>query len=305
MKHNIKPGFSIIELVIGLMISSILLTASLTIYNQISKSCNKIQAITTEDLAMIILQKRMSDDLLGLSALWFKPEDIKNTAQAKNSEQKSPSIKENNYFYAQTNDEQLDFMTFISTNTLQAYPTPENYIARIVYLLKKDPAKEGFFLLQRKEESQISNEFDIEKIKEGKFYTIVSNIKKCKLEYGFIENNDNKKEKSSEKELKMKWVQQWSQEQEKEKMDKKEKNPKLPDIIRITITLQEFTYKPETQHIFYCIVAQSKNVSVRSISQKRNERTTAATQNNLSNANTIMNRIQSAAQQSSKGITHG
>jgi len=306
MNKSLKPGLSVIELVIGLMISSILLTATLTIYNQISKSCNKIQSLTSQDLAVMIFQKRLSDDLLGLCPLWFKSEDIKSGTQAKTPEQKNSSLKENNYFYAQSQDEQIDFMTFISANTLQAYPAPENYIARIVYILKKDSHKPDFFILQRKEESQISNEFDIEKLKEGKFYTIVENVKKCKLEYGFAEKSDNKNEKKSDKEFKIKWVQQWSKEKEEKKdaTDKNEEQPNLPDVIRITLTLQEFSYKPETLHVFYCLLPQSKNISIGSLAQKRNQKTAKETQNNLSSANTIMNRIQNAAQQNIKGIAH-
>lgn len=292
MKQYLKPGFSIIELVIGIMISSVLITISLTIYNQINKSCNKIQNITSQDLSMMILQKRMSDDLLGLCPLWFTQEDIKQSTQPKNIAPNTDSTKNNNYFYAQTTDEQLDFMTFVSTNTLQAYPEPEHYIARIVYVLKKDLQKENFFTLQRKEETQISQEFNIEKIKEGKFYTIVENIKKCKLEYGFIEKPEDQKEQNVSKEWKFKWVQQWSEQQNKEKKDQKEKAPNLPDIIRITITLQEFTYQAETIHTFYCMLPQSKNISLTSLAKKRNEKEAATRRSMADNTNNIKSNVE-------------
>ncbi|MBI2344801.1 prepilin-type N-terminal cleavage/methylation domain-containing protein [Candidatus Dependentiae bacterium] len=295
MKYYLKPGFSIIELVIGLMISSIFLTAALTMYNQISKSCNKIQSITSQDLSIMILQRRMTQDLLGLSPVWFTQADI-TKKQNKNSEQKNPDIKENNYFYAQTKDGQLDFMTFVTTNTLQAYPTAEHRIARIVYILKEDSKKENFFILQRKEEGHISNEFNPTKIKDGAFYTVTENIKKCKIEYGSIE--------TSEKEWNFKWVEQWTEQQEKEKKDEKEKESKLPNIIRITILLQESAFKPETQHVFYCMIPQTKNVSLKSIAKKRYEKESEATQTNLSNASSIMDRIQNAAKQSAIGSTH-
>ncbi len=295
MNRDIKPGFTIIEFVIGIMISSILLTASLTIYNQISKSSIKIQNITSQDLAIRILQKRISDDLMGLCPVWFKKEDLKDSKQAKNNDQQLPNIKNNNYFYAQTNNEQLDFMTFISCNTLQAYPTPEHQIARVVYILKKDDDKENFFKLQRKEETQISNEFNIEKIKEGKFYTVIENIKKCVVEYGFIEKTDSQKEKIPDKEQQIKWVKQWTtkQQDEKEKKEKEQKDSSvnMPDIIKINITLQELINKPESEHIFYSILPQSKNVSIKSLAKQRIEKETAALRGNLSSASNIMGAI--------------
>ncbi len=301
MKQHLKSGFTAIEFVIGIMISAMMLTATLTIYNQISKSCSKVQNITSQDLAIIILQKRISDDLLGLCPLWFTKEHIKDTTQAKSDNQQIPNTKNNNYFYAQTKDEQLDFMTFVSTNTLSAYPTAEHHIARIVYVLKKDAAKENLFLLQRKEEAQISNEFNIEKIKEGKFYTVIKNIKKCILEYGFIEQPDEKEEKNNSKEFKITWVKQWSEKEEKEKKDKKNKIPDVPEVVKLTVTLQEFEDKPETMHTFYSVLPQSKNISIQSVAKKRNDKEATARQNNLSSANNIMNRIQNAAQKTPKG----
>jgi hypothetical protein len=303
MRNHVKPGFSAIEFVIGMMISAMMLTATLTMYNQISKSCSKIQNITAKDLAIIILQKRISDDLRGLCPLWFTKEDIKDTTAAKADAQSQPNTKNNNYFYAQTKDEQLDFMTFISTNTLSAYPSAEHHIARIVYILKKDEAKENLLLLQRKEEAQISNEFNLEKIKEGKFYTVIKNIKKCVLEYGFIEQQDEKEEKNSSKEFKIKWVKQWSEKEEKEKKEseKKDRTPDLPEIIKLTVTLQEFTDQPEMQYTFYASLPQSKNISINSLAKKRSKKEAASRQSNLSNANNIINRIQNVAQQTTKG----
>lgn len=301
MKEQIKPGFTAIEIVIGIMLSAILLTTSLTIYNQISKICNKIQRTTTQDLAVAIVQQRIAQDVQGLCPLWFTKEDLKDTTQTKKDVAQKTNIKNNNYFYAQTKDDQLDFMTFVSTNTLEAYPTPEHYIARIVYILKKDDKKENFFLLQRKEETQISDEFNIEKIKEGKFYTVTNNIKKCVLEYGFIEQSD---EKNTTQEFKIKWVKQWSEKEEQENKDSKNKHPSFPEIIKITITLQELPHQPEVLHTFYATLPQSKDISLPSIAKKRIKEKSTQQQNNLSSANNIMNRIQNAAQQNAKGPTY-
>lgn len=296
MIQKTKPGFSIIEVVIGLMISSILLTVSLTVYNQISKSCTKIQNTTSQDLAIMILQKRMSDDLLGLCPLWFTGNDIKTIINTKNNEQKNQSIQENNYFYALTKNEQLDLMTFVSSNTLQTYPEPEHYIARIVYILKEDQNKENFFILQRKEESQISNEFDVEKIRDGKFYTVIDHIKKCKLEYGFMPT----KNEVNQKKLNFTWVKEWSDQQKEKELEKKSAEnkdsiPKLPNIIRITITLQEMIETPEVEHVFYCLIPQNKNTPIKSLAKVRNEKEYAAQEGRLSSFDKVKNNIEQRA----------
>jgi prepilin-type N-terminal cleavage/methylation domain-containing protein len=312
ISNNLQKGFSILELIISIMISTILMTAALTIFQQVSSGSRKIQNVTSKDLSLMILEKRLSDDLLGLSPVWFTKENITKKPEAQNEsaktakssdtkkqslEQKEPNIEKNNFFYAQTQNNQLDFMTFISTNTLQSFATPRLYIARIVYLLQPDPNKSGFFMLQRKEEAQISNEINIEKIRQGTFYTIVKNIKNCSLEYGFIDLSPEKRAKSPDKEWKMKWVQQWGKEQENEKTensDSEQYTPKLPDTVRIKITLQEFENGPTSEHQIYCIVPPSKEASIASITQKRKQQEITAQQTNLSNASAIMNNVQNS-----------
>jgi prepilin-type N-terminal cleavage/methylation domain-containing protein len=317
IKRQLQNGFTILEFVISMMISAILMTAALTIYQQVSSSSKKIQNITSKDLSLMILQKRLSDDLLALSPIWFTKENITKNPQAKDEntqtpkqgeaknspkqteekEAKEPNIEKNNFFYAQTQNNQIDFMTFITTNTLHSFATPHAYIARVVYFLQPDPQKQGFFILQRKEEAKISNEFNVEKIKEGTFYTLIKNIKSCTLEYGFIDISPEKRSQNPDQEWKMKWVQQWGKQQEQQKAkdtQTEEYIPKLPDTVRIKITLQEFETGPITEHEIYCIVPPSKEVSVSSIAQKRKQQEFYAQQNNLSNANTIMNNVQAS-----------
>jgi prepilin-type N-terminal cleavage/methylation domain-containing protein len=325
MNHHLKKGFSILEFVISMMISTILMTAALTIYQQVSSASKKIQNITTKDLSLMILEKRLSDDLLALSPIWFTKEHIakkpnnnlpknnppsqtENEDKAKSNiknEDKQPNIEKNNFFYAQTQNNQIDFVTFITTNTLQSFATPHAYIARVVYLLQPDPQKPGFFMLQRKEDAQVSNEFNIEKIKEGMFYTLIKNIKSCTLDYGFIDISPEKRSENPDQEWKMRWVQQWGKQQEQEKIKEEgsqEYAPKLPDTVRIKLTLQEFETGPITEHEIYCIVPPSKEINIPSIAEKRTQQEFSAQQNNLSNANTIMNNVQAskAAKSSAK-----
>lgn len=306
MTKHVQKGFSILEFVISLMISTMLMTAALTIYQQVSSSSKKIQNITSKDISLMILEKRLTDDLLGLSPLWFNKENITNTEQAKNNSKeqssakeqtKDPNTEKNNFFYAQTQNNQIDFITFISTSTLHSFTSPRLYIARIVYMLQPDQDKPGFFILQRKEEKQISNEINLQKIKDGSFYTLIKNIKNCSLEYGFIDISPEKRSQASQDDWKMKWVQQWGKEQEQKKTSESEKEeyvPKLPDVVKIKITIQEFEGAPTTEHEIYCIVPPSKESNIDSITEKRKQKEASSQQANLANANTIMNKVQAS-----------
>ena len=168
---NKQPGFSVIELTISIMISAFLMTAALTIYHQISKGMTKMQYLTTQDTAIMIIKHRLTIDLQGLSPLWFADdqyEELKAKAKATpdtsapktaapTTPQKEidPNHPNNGYLFAQSKDGQFQFLTFVTTNALPGYPCNPYRCVRVVYALSKDPHHKNLFILQRKQEQTI------------------------------------------------------------------------------------------------------------------------------------------------------
>jgi len=291
-----KAGFSVIEFVISIMISAMLMTASLTIYQQISRGMATIQVLTQEDIACTIVKNRLSLDLMGLCPLWFTAEtqtsptspdtqpkagQLTQEVQPKaiTTEPQNPNAQKNNYLFAQSKDNQFTYLTFITTSTLQTYVNPQYRCVRVVYALKQDETKSKnkdqnnptLFTLQRKQESKISNTFDKETITQGEFYTIAKNISKCVLEYGFIDASAQQREQQPEQEWKIKWVDHWGT-SDNTPGNKNESNdyvPTLPDIIRVKLTIQENPDKPGKEHEFCCLLPQSKEATFQSFAQKR------------------------------------
>jgi prepilin-type N-terminal cleavage/methylation domain-containing protein len=202
MKHR-QSGFSVIEMMISLVLSAMLMTISLTIYNQISKGAGNIQRITQNDTQVMILHNRLSADLAGLCPLWFTQEHyekLKKAKEPKDVQENAKSIptnnssskKRNNFLYAQSNGAQFDLLTFVTTNALQVYGDKPRRTVRIVYLLQPEGHGLTTFKLMRKEDDTISGDFDLEKLKTGKFDQIAHKITECKIEYGFIETTSKK-----------------------------------------------------------------------------------------------------------------
>ncbi|MBP6892749.1 hypothetical protein KBB68_04195 [Candidatus Babeliales bacterium] len=270
-----EPGFSVLEMIISVMISAMLMTASLTIYNQISKGALTIARITQADTQAMIVHNRLVTDLQGLMPLWFTKEhyeQLKETEQGKEAKESSPktnsssSKKQNNFLYAQSNNDQFNILTFVSTNALQLYGDQPTRTVRIVYALQPDGET---FKLMRKEDNTITSEFDLEKLKSGKFDQLAHKITKCTVEYGFIETDKKKAstEKDTEKPFEFKFVSKWGGITESNTEEHKE--PTLPDILKMKLSIQTNSNQDPKTYELYCTIPTSHAPVVSSFAQKR------------------------------------
>lgn len=259
-----KPGFSLLEVVFGLMISSILLTATFTIYNQINKSAQIIQNITTSDTRIMVLKDRLQKDFSGLCPLWFTQDEYekyKSLEKTPNTQterkQFDENIKQNSFLYSDNHDDNsLNFFTFVTLNAMQMYATDSQRMVRVVYLLKKESDNPKSFRLMRAEVKNVAPDFNQNSILGSKnFYEIVSNIASCSIEYGFIDQPKNKKGKakssSSEKPAELKWLQEWGV--TKEKGNASGYKPTLPEFIKLQITFLEDVNTQKKHEIYFTI----------------------------------------------------
>lgn len=284
-----KPGFSILEFVIGAMISTILITAAFTVYDSISRSSRKIQLISTEDTKIMLFYHRLQKDLTSLCPLWFTKEPYekaKSTSSSSEkesskpkpptqpSEQKDPNIHENGFFYAQTNkNNELEYFTFVTTEGMHVFDEPSNPLVRIVYRLIKDPQYQQNLLLQRKEIHTISSDFkEQEIINEGKFYTLIDTILSCKIDFIFIDTPKEKKDEQADKEITLKNLKNWGANKEtSENSDTHEQQPVFPQFIKFRIKFANTQEKEPAEHeIVFQIFASPQSKLTPLIEQKNN-----------------------------------
>lgn len=274
-----RSGFSVIEMMLSLMISAMLMTAALTVYNQISKGAFTVQRVTQIDTQVMILHNRLAADLQGLCPLWFTKEHYEKLKKEKEQKEDkesfasanigSSSKKRNNFLYAQSNDKQFDLLTFVTTNALQVYGDKQLRTVRVIYALQPENNDAKTFKLMRKEDENISGDFDLEKLKSGMFNQIAHKITECSIEYGFIESKGKKADvtKNSDKPFEFKFVSKWGGATESEKED--EKIPTLPDILKLTIKMQQSAnVDPKTYELF-CTIPTCHASAIKSFAQKR------------------------------------
>lgn len=284
-----KNGFSLLELVIGIMISTILITSALTIYNQIGKGAGIIQKITTNDTKIMILHDRIGKDLAGISHRWFSEkiyEDLKKTKEAKkpakkegdaqkaepkNTELKKENkkIKSTNFFLSAENENGLNFLTFITTNTMQMYGETKACFVRIVYKVVPEINNPKAFRLMRKQEEKATQDINKEKITEGAFYELAGNISKLEVEYGFTTPSKQELEKNPDQKIAFKWIKKWNSEPDTDQ--KKEFRPLSPEAIKLNISFLQAEDKPEIINEIVCIIPQLDADYPTSFAQKRSE----------------------------------
>jgi hypothetical protein len=184
----VKPGFSLISILISMTLSTMLMTAVFMIYNSINRTSRFIKNIADQDNKEMVLIQRLKKDFRGLSALWYTKND--GTDSEEQDANASSDKIDNNFFYSCNQNNSLDFLTFITTSVLPAYASNGPKFVRVVYLLQADLERPGLFKLMRKELMDVSGEIIEKDLKSGSFSELANGIKTIKMNYFYIEKAD-------------------------------------------------------------------------------------------------------------------
>lgn len=249
-----KKGFTLIEIMIGMVIAGILSAGLFTTIIQISTVQQTISSITSTYGRVAIFQQQMERDLMGA----FVPMqyDLLPTQTDQKQEQKKPLEK---IFYGESkgNGGRLDYLTFITSNPLEIYFGIKDVklkprVARVVYRLIPDPRKKIAYLLQRQEGT---TDLSFEKYKEdaqGDFraFTMVDGIQDISVRFVSIEEKEDKESKkisythkrqpnwNSKPDAPKKEIESKSNQQ-----PKKRPWPKLPQQVELTLSLWDVNYE--------------------------------------------------------------
>ena len=180
-----KSGFSTLELIMVMTVSSIIMTSLLDIYNQVSRNMIRVERFIFEDTQLMTLRNRFQKDLSGLSAIWFKEADLQDGSEQKKSS--SDRTQSSQYFYSVNKNGNLETLTFVTTNPLQSYGFTQSRFVRVVYRVQPDPAHEGALRLMRKEVIMPHENIDETVLQGGKFYELVGGISSLEMTYEFID----------------------------------------------------------------------------------------------------------------------
>ena len=172
---NRTPGFSLIELIVGLLIMSIFSILLYSVYSQTVRSTKSIQSINDYTLLIPKIYNQIEKDIFALfipEQIWHELEkkNLPSTEPKKNQsnqnkkssvdqEEQLKSIVPTDIFYSDTQDKNLNIISFISTHSLVHYTTSVPYLTRIVYTLEPHSDNKNLFRLIRYELADLTKEF--------------------------------------------------------------------------------------------------------------------------------------------------
>lgn len=206
---NLK-GFTLIELIIGIAVSSIISIILFNSFSQTYKTVNTIDNLIFMDRRISVLQNQLEKDITGI----FMPEQLNHE-------------KVERYFYSTNNQGQIKEFTFITTNALQVYQSTSPRIVRVTYQLRENKQNKGSYSLFRKESTNIIYGAE----KDAVEYELTDFIKNLSIEFSYTEKP---KDKDNKQRAETKVLKEWTP---KEPDKKKGETYKIPEYVTVKVTL--------------------------------------------------------------------
>lgn len=238
-KHSKKhaqnaSGFSLIEIMIALVISSFLTLTLYQIFGTLSKGVSRLERIMERSIPLSVAYSQLERDCAGITLIVRRIKQEKVPApQGPSSEKEGPRApiaqeedKEEGdvlFEYKQENG-MMQSWTFISTNPLALYESVSPRLVRIRYRIKPDAHTEGLYCLERQESPQLPLKlFEEQKIRA---YEVLPALRTLTVRFLIPEVI-----KEAEKEVvTFKELAKWQPESEK---DTQKKGPFLPSFVII------------------------------------------------------------------------
>ena len=244
-----KRGFTLIEVILGVMIASILALTLIRSFYHIRQSVVRVDGLTVVGSRMATLHGLLERDLAGAF--------IPGAFQPKKSDEKPVGDKSavadekpKRVFYGTSHSvdgdaqQQFELLTFITCNPVQVYGEAKPRIARVVYRLVKENEDGSSFKLERQESTKYLefDKFQNDGEDAVRRYEVVNKIKNFSVDY-FVKHDDEKEkitDESSADVTKYQKKASWNSD-ENSVVDEKEKKKKqlLPDFVEIKASLFE------------------------------------------------------------------
>lgn len=168
-----SSGFTLIELIFGVLISALLVTMLYTCLYQLQRAARISDNILSVDMRILTLKNQLSRDLAGA----FMPKTT-------GDDQK--------YFFGESDRGDLKLFTFISLNPLRTAIETNPKMVRVRYQVSSVAEQSETFKIQRAE----SNELGYNKLIDARNYTVIDEIKSLKITYFMPEEKPEKSDKS-------------------------------------------------------------------------------------------------------------
>ncbi|MFS8507086.1 MAG: hypothetical protein LVQ75_03070 [Candidatus Babeliales bacterium] len=250
-----KKGFTPLEIMIALAISTLLGGLLMQSLYQLTNTLTRVDQISTLDMRVIVFKNLLEKNFQGhLFLNWYhlkKKHKKQNWLIKIQKKEEKKTVTPEKAFYSQNSNGQLGLLTFITSNPLTVYNMAKAHSARIVYTVVPDKGMPGAFALMRKEiPDSMQKEYE-----SSKGFVVIAGIKSLTVEFlASPEPDNNKEQKTQEKEINnkkkvFKKFDTWDQQQSEQK---EQTLPALPQFISMQLVLYN---QNKTESTYRCMFA--------------------------------------------------
>lgn len=273
-----RPGFTLIEVLLALVIVAIMGSMLFTSLIQIQFGARVADDLIDESQRALIIHQQLEKDFMGVMvpvAAVFEEEEKNAKKPAPQAPQQNQPAKQpekvpepvekkekpkpvTKVFFASNRENNIDTLTFITNNPLQVFWSEKTgkakpRVARVVYRLVPEKDAKNVFKLVRQEGSDL--QFDAYKpgsTKEIREFMLADNIKSLSITYHYVvepKKDDKGTNKEKEKEKKeVKTTKEWNSDEKEQK--EKRGGKQYPDWITITCALWDIKRERSTDYEF-------------------------------------------------------
>lgn len=207
-----RSGFSLLEIVMGIALFSLIGTMLFTSMSQITKTLKTVSVVTSGDMRSAVVSSVLERDITGSCIPFVKiieeedaakkgQQNTSTTAGTQSGAQQDPTSNDQKqkkkinktvpkaFVYEHDAQGNVVLFTFISVNPSAEYNTTKVRPIRVIYSLVEDKEQSGTFVLKRQETEDFMNAGLIgqQGAQALRAVTIVSGIKKCSFEFTALE----------------------------------------------------------------------------------------------------------------------
>ena len=250
-----RPGFSLMEVMIFVALAAMLSGALFAAFWQIQLSASAIEETVAIDTSIALVYNQLEKDLAGT----FVPQvnlastetDKKPAAQKEEQKKQKKPKPLKPVFMSKNKQDMLTMLTFITTNPVTAYRSTKPRFVRLMYQLKPDPDWQDSFILTRQESVNPDIKVFAKESKERpREYEIARNIKRMSSEYLFFKQAKKKEKEESPKAPELVTVTEWNPTSKDQPGETP--LPAMPQYMRIKLELWDAPHETveETEFLF-------------------------------------------------------
>lgn len=220
-----RMGFTLIEIIIALLVSSMLAMIVLRTFRQSTTTFQRITTVIDDNAELLGLYSQLERDLMGafVPAVWKEPvvQDVKEAEQAaKAAAQKTKDIQQTKKeqgeqavqvaakrpaFSTVIKDGKLEQLSFVTTNAFVVFDEPAARAVRVTYKLveqqQEENAKERRYRLLREETPYVAEGAVYGRRRQTRVYPLLINITNLAGLFSALEEKTSDKDKKASSEL--------------------------------------------------------------------------------------------------------